>query len=1562
MRADVDRVADVLLQSDYELTFCGYRGDTRASAGHIRAAVNQACARVPRGGTLLIYFSGHGVTIDGQSMLVPCDAVAEVGTGRLSAEDLVVAVRPRGLETCQAGLVVLLLDACRDDDSSDFVPDKDRLGKPQHGSLVVLSSCLPGQKSGYTDTGSFFTQALADVLDIRHPARTIDNVISAVRHQMTRKSSRTEGMLQEPGERWSDGGNREWAGTVQICEGDQVTQAWQRAVAESPLWERSTGRAEATETVRRIVQDSLTDYATRWIRAADRLRTKAGMEDRWTDQNYPGRVLAMVEMLLPVGTRLSPAELGLLTSAPFLREAALADGLYEAAGIAPTDFQRTYADGPRSDLELTHAMHEHVRRRAEGSVARGDRLSGDALSMWLVHTWLGDRRALWHTKAVKQDQSRLVKALWPHVQSGGHTAGELSQILAVMVSCSGGDLGPLELNKNWLPGRFPTLTTVLALAGLLAVDTRRLPAVVADHVGIGGGLQPDGIRVAVGRLRWQHGEERTIELHAVCEHPAVHDAFEKLAIWAHKLIRAGRALLDEDDLLRQLPLAVNAAGLRAEVQDGTNAYEVPLSRFRLSDDKVRELLMGRDLYEDPALAIRELYQNALDACRFRETRRGYLKRIGRRSASWAGRITFTQGVEGDRPYIECVDNGVGMDATTLKNTFAAAGERFVYRQDFRLEQAKWQELDPPIQLIPNSQFGVGVFSYFMLAEEILIETRPVDADEKKAAQAFSVRIASSGSLFQMRSSADAMPDGGTLVRLYLTDTGAGVSCLRTLRNLLWLSEFDVVAEEKGVGRQEWQRGLLRYTGETGATPVLAHEDLWWVASTGRLLSDGIKTEKEQFGYVLNLHGRQRPLLSVNRNSVRDWNQDFELAAFTASLPGLLDWQGLTMHWLWELARDAPSRAEIVYRYLCERQIAVPGGGSQLSEEPIPLHRVGLEPRDLEIIPKRSPGSQFERWRQQVWHAVVSPSPSTDTVAAVSGFPIIGPSEASLLSQVGEQPHSSAMLSCALAEGQSVARVVDRIRKFAIVGLDLSAVRRMLTVSPTGEERRSDIVRLAAAMMTWVDDPRNTDVIGRLVAVAGSYGITVREALDGVAQVATGWSPPVLDIEGADDLQFEAIHGRLVSVDFDGVPPWTPYAFSPADVIGASDHLGLTVEELLGLFDDLKPLGYSAVGAERFPATLTELEKNAISFVHEPGHQLSSLEIFVIAARENCGLRDVIDGVQRLVATGMVGVPEPSAVPNHVPTAREQSALVGLLSRSNRFPDLVSAILIRVTDKATSLAEPTTGVEDLRVLARCALDAGVLRILDLAEGAASRHRSLTWVLSVLEDIVGHRLDISGVDREVLDDTLDNPLRWGWYGFTSRNSNRPMMWNVSLGGMVRSAMLRGIGLGEMLSAAEPLRSLGAPVPVIAEADQEVLRGVIPDQGDIEILEALRKAGGAGYFEVTPLRIVQIAGRLGWTLPYANQRCVRIAPLGLRLDYDPATLPDGIILWQDLLLLTEFHDGQAPAVSGRCSPEHIALAAKYTEQPEAWVRQRLRIYAGLFNLSLEGLGDEDGDVSGA
>src|SRR6185369_5020086 len=119
--------------------------------------------------------------------------------------------------------------------------------------------------------------------------------------------------------------------------------------------------------------------------------------------------------------------------------------------------------------------------------------------------------------------------------------------------------------------------------------------------------------------------------------------------------------------------------------------------------------MGEQLYGDPALAIRELYQNALDACRYREARSEYLHRTTSFDDGWAGAIRFEQGVDATgRPYLDCADNGIGMGVRELSEVFAQAGVRLGDLPEFIEEQAEWARLDPPVQLFPNSRFGIGV--------------------------------------------------------------------------------------------------------------------------------------------------------------------------------------------------------------------------------------------------------------------------------------------------------------------------------------------------------------------------------------------------------------------------------------------------------------------------------------------------------------------------------------------------------------------------------------------------------------------------------------------------------------------------------------------------------------------------------------------------------------------------------------------------------------------------------------------------------------------------------------
>jgi hypothetical protein len=120
-----------------------------------------------------------------------------------------------------------------------------------------------------------------------------------------------------------------------------------------------------------------------------------------------------------------------------------------------------------------------------------------------------------------------------------------------------------------------------------------------------------------------------------------------------------------------------------------------------------------------------------------------------------------------------------------------------------------------------------------------------------------------------------------------------------------------------------------------------------------------------------------------------------------------------------------------------------------------------------------------------------------------------------------------------------------------------------------------------------------------------------------------------------------------------------------------------------------------------------------------------------------------------------------------------------------------------------------------------------------------------------------------------------------------------------------------------------------------------------------------GNTRHVEViTPVALVRIAGRTGWSLAHAHWRLARLVPIGVKLDY-PADVPlsDEVVYWYDLLALTRHFNGQEPAISGPIDWSFLEKAAVEIfdcpvgaiQEKAAFLRDRLRRYAPLFQLDL-------------
>jgi hypothetical protein len=218
-----------------------------------------------------------------------------------------------------------------------------------------------------------------------------------------------------------------------------------------------------------------------------------------------------------------------------------------------------------------------------------------------------------------------------------------------------------------------------------------------------------------------------------------------------------------------------------------------------------------------------------------------------------------------------------------------------------------------------------------------------------------------------------------------------------------------------------------------------------------------------------------------------------------------------------------------------------------------------------------------------------------------------------------------------------------------------------------------------------------------------------------------------------------------------------------------------------------------------------------------------------------------------------------------------------------------------------------------------------------------------------------------------------ISWG-LGIGVRVDPGETRWKLHPAAIVLSARRTGRPLGDFVALLDPFRELGAPVPALDEAAREALNKVTLDAYDEKMLEELkgpdeeaseedRLADTSGPWVVTALELVQTAGRYGWTLAETHQRFARFVPIGVQLDYPQVELPDEIVRWEDLLVLTTFFDGLPPVVAGTITQPYVEKAAEmiFGAAPEgipakaAWLRERLKIYAPLFSLELDPLSPE-------
>ncbi|GAA3896489.1 hypothetical protein GCM10023084_56410 [Streptomyces lacrimifluminis] len=1566
-----------LAASGYSVRTLGRGDDGPVERNDITTALEQAAQEECE--LLLVYFTGHGVHVRDTDYLVPGDALApEQGQpwSKAQTDSLLPVDVTSYLAGCRAESVVYVVDACRnsgpDDVSAGFgAPTVHAPSK----RLALLVGCGRGQRCHYDDSGSYFTRALAEVLDPYAPKQSLEKVFREAKHNTTAYAQRAG--EQQPHMSCAPR-DEELSDFQDLCEGTEIPLLWREEAEKSSLWAARRGEEGQDSAMRKRVAAFAHECAVSVLK--DRPR----FDDPWSDPNLPTRTVNRVlpELLRGDADR-SPMETGLLVGLPFLREAMWARKLSRLYEAEPFDLDPVPGDAPlskiRADLQYVHESHPQLLRKARGHSRRDETEAHRALAAWLAHRWVAEQLIDPPDSGGRELIGRLATALLGPGQEHGDRAEEFRWLLEngmQLLADEPVDLpaynrhfrkAPPELttSEGPQPVRWWGVLSLVRLAGLLAADVRQFPDVLPDHVGVADPLLPaEIVETLQSEWRWAP-EEDGLDLNLVCPHPALHEGLTDLARRAEAVLRSLRATQVQlrDGLPGKWPSAITTHQLRPSIRRPSTdpLYSTPLLRFELAQDEIRELLMGHQLYGDRSLAVRELYQNAADACRYRELRRKYLDLKGGAPHQKPAEIRITQGREpSGRAYIECRDNGVGMGRTQLEQTFSRAGRRFSQTRAFRQEQARWLEQDPELRLYPYSRFGIGVLSYFMIADEVTLVTREVDAEGHPVQDPLVVNISSSSGLFRIRryeGDDDPMREGGTRVRLMLSEPEGDedqVSAFDVLRDQVRWNEYELVlTEDSGRNPEIWSAGELRHPVSGDASghvdPLNARGPVWWVADNGMVLADGIVTSEEPFGYVVNLTGPQAPQLSVNRNSLLSWNEDWateQVRRAAADLPG---WVGLDLEWLWRLENNDVELARAIAAELAGKGLSLPARRSSSHHWPdVFLDSVGWFPDDSMLL-AHEPGDRRARLRLNnvrdsptvAWRLAVLRSQGLKLSVEdpgvmpkdVTGYPVPRPGDSVLLNRATGSPRN--LVTYSFDNDRSVAEALRELRRFALVGPGI----RVHPVTAEGTPEL-DIVpdRVDMDLVNWMRDWSKPDRAGRqpaagaLLSISAASRVKVGQLLERCRRFAPlGLEVPIVPADRIADHVATIRDAELLAGWTENEHAYCPHGLPrnvlPVHIARLADRLRLTSAEVLAELRDWEFLGYRLPSeAQLLSAAPTSDQWDRFSKLWDPRREIPDptlRDLLVEATQQEMTIDAYLRSVGDLA--GQAGVQLPEIHPRSDGLPRLEQDDLKLLVRRGTSRELLPGQSIPIDFLAScyirSKTAPGLGAD---------LD---YEEWDVVDSRVRRVAALGMTVPTNLDPLRRWMDLPPRDRVALFvGSLDPDVPW-----------------------TTATLVHAAGeLGESLKRcarrlAVHESTFGKKVPALPE---EAL-SFKPSGAEATLMTKLHGRGMAepiqvSWIEITPFHLARYAHEAALTIIEALDQLAPYRALGAlvpELTDDQAALmaklrPDQ----HDLLALSERMALGSPREASPFKPLELVAVAGRLGRPVRAVYERLRLYEPL------------------
>ena len=144
----------------------------------------------------------------------------------------------------------------------------------------------------------------------------------------------------------------------------------------------------------------------------------------------------------------------------------------------------------------------------------------------------------------------------------------------------------------------------------------------------------------------------------------------------------------------------------------TEGFKYSDLRLTLDYASITTLLMGKNIYGDSRLGLRELIQNSIDACQLMKEIKGSNPNIPEPSIH----INFSK----ESNYVIIKDTGIGMTLDVVKKHFLNVGKSYYKSREYLHKNYNYE---------PIGQYGIGFLACFLLSDIVTVKTRYYDSNE-----------------------------------------------------------------------------------------------------------------------------------------------------------------------------------------------------------------------------------------------------------------------------------------------------------------------------------------------------------------------------------------------------------------------------------------------------------------------------------------------------------------------------------------------------------------------------------------------------------------------------------------------------------------------------------------------------------------------------------------------------------------------------------------------------------------------------------------------------------------